>query len=62
MATGPARQIGNVTAVFMIFNQMIGTDCVPPTDEGPCIHASWVYRVFATSTILGFSGSVDLVL
>ncbi|KAF5326760.1 hypothetical protein D9619_005100 [Psilocybe cf. subviscida] len=25
MATGPARQIGNVTAVFMIFNQMIGT-------------------------------------
>jgi len=55
------RQIGIFSAVFIIFNRIIGTGFVPSRVRIPTLANMIFHRIFATpSIILSLSGSVGL--
>lgn len=57
------RQIGLFSAVFIIFNRIIGTGCVQSFSSGTLHSCCFFFSVFATpSSILHLSGSVGLSL
>ena len=59
--TGVKQQIGIFSAVFIIFNRIIGTGFVPSCVRIPTLDNRIFHRIFATpSIILRLSGSVGL--
>jgi hypothetical protein len=55
------QQIGTFSAVFIIFNRIIGTGFVPSRVRIPTLDNRIFHRIFATpSVILNLSGSVGL--